>query len=34
MFSTDADVDRVVAALPGLVEKLRKLTRKAVELRT
>jgi cysteine desulfurase len=30
MFSTDADVDRVVAVLPGLVEKLRKLTRKAV----
>ena len=30
MFSTDADVDRVVAALPGLVEKLRGLTRKSV----
>src|SRR5204863_8803104 len=30
MFSTDADVDRVVAVLPGLVEKLRRLTRKAV----
>jgi cysteine desulfurase len=30
MFSTDADVDRVVAVLPGLVEKLRMLTRKAV----
>jgi cysteine sulfinate desulfinase/cysteine desulfurase-like protein len=30
MFSIGADVDRVVAVLPGLVEKLRKLTRKAV----
>jgi cysteine desulfurase len=30
MFSTDADVDRVAAVLPGLVEKLRMLTRKAV----
>jgi cysteine desulfurase len=30
MFSTDADVDRVVAVLPALVEKLRALTRKAV----
>jgi hypothetical protein len=30
MFSTDADVDRVVAVLPGLVEKLRGLTRKSV----
>jgi cysteine desulfurase len=28
MFSTDADVDRVVAVLPGLVEKLRGLTQK------
>ena len=34
MFSTDADVDRVIAVLPGLVEKLRKLTRKTVELRS
>jgi len=33
MFSTDADVDRVVAVLPGLVEKLRKLTRKPAEMR-
>jgi cysteine desulfurase len=31
MFSTDADVDRVVAVLPGLVGKLRKLTGKTVE---
>ncbi len=30
MFSTDAEVDRLVAVLPGLVEKLRTLTRKAV----
>jgi cysteine desulfurase len=29
MFSTDADVDRVIAVLPGLVEKLRGLTKKA-----
>jgi cysteine desulfurase len=28
MFSTDADVDRVIAVLPGLVEKLRGLTKK------
>ena len=28
LFSTDADVDRVVAVLPGLVDKLRNLTRK------
>ena len=28
MFSTEADVDRVVAVLPGLVEKLRGLTQK------
>jgi len=28
MFSTDAEVDRVVGLLPGLVEKLRGLTRK------
>jgi hypothetical protein len=28
MFSTDADVDRVVSVLPGLVEKLRGLTQK------
>ena len=29
LFSTDADVDRVVAVLPGLVDKLRNLTRKS-----
>jgi cysteine desulfurase len=29
MFSTDADVDRVIAVLPGLVVKLRGLTKKA-----
>jgi cysteine desulfurase len=29
MFSTEEEVDRVVAVLPGLVEKLRGLTRKA-----
>jgi cysteine desulfurase len=29
MFSTEAEVDRVIAVLPGLVEKLRSLTRKA-----
>jgi cysteine desulfurase len=34
MFSTDADVDRVVAILPGLVEKLRGLTKKAVGARS
>jgi cysteine desulfurase len=34
MFSTDADVDRVVAVLPGLVEKLRALTKKAVGVRS
>ena len=34
LFSTDADVDRVVAVLPGLVEKLRKLTRKPAEVRS
>jgi cysteine desulfurase len=34
MFSTDADVDRVVAVLPGLVEKLRGLTKKAVGARS
>jgi hypothetical protein len=28
MFSTEAEVDRVVAVLPRLVEKLRALTRK------
>jgi cysteine desulfurase len=28
MFSTDQEVDRVVAVLPGLVEKLRRLTRR------
>ena len=33
LFSTGADVDRVVAVLPALVEKLRALTRKAVALR-
>ena len=27
LFSTEAEVDRVVAVLPGLVEKLRGLTR-------
>ena len=30
LFSTEADVDRVVSVLPGLVEKLRGLTRKSV----
>jgi cysteine desulfurase len=30
LFSTAEEVDRVVAVLPGLVEKLRSLTRKAV----
>ena len=30
LFSTDAEVDRVTAVLPGLVEKLRQLTRKTV----
>jgi cysteine desulfurase len=30
MFSTDAEVDRVVAILPSIVEKLRNLTRKPV----
>jgi cysteine desulfurase len=30
MFSTDAEVDRVVAILPSIVEKLRALTRKPV----
>jgi len=29
LFSTDEEVDRVVAVLPGLVEKLRSLTRRA-----
>ncbi len=29
LFSTDEEIDRVVAVLPGLVEKLRRLTRKA-----
>jgi cysteine desulfurase len=29
MFSTEAEVDRVVEVLPKLVEKLRSLTRKA-----
>jgi cysteine desulfurase len=29
LFSTAEEVDRVIAVLPGLVEKLRKLTRKA-----
>jgi hypothetical protein len=29
MFSTDAEVDRVVDVLPRLVEKLRGLTRRA-----
>jgi cysteine desulfurase len=28
LFSTDADIDRVLAVLPGLVDKLRQLTRK------
>ena len=30
MFSTEAEVDRVVAVLPSIVEKLRNLTRKPV----
>ena len=30
LFSTEEEVDRVVAVLPGLVEKLRGLTRRAV----
>jgi cysteine desulfurase len=30
MFSTDAEVDRVIATLPSIVEKLRALTRKPV----
>ena len=30
LFSTEEEVDRVVAVLPGLVEKLRGLTRKPV----
>jgi len=30
MFSTDAEVDRVIAILPSIVEKLRSLTRKPV----
>ncbi len=30
MFSTDAEVDQVVAILPSIVEKLRSLTRKPV----
>ena len=34
LFSTDADVERVVAVLPGLVDKLRGLTQKTVELRS
>jgi cysteine desulfurase len=34
LFSTDADVDRVVAVLPGLVDKLRGLTKRTVELRS
>jgi cysteine desulfurase len=36
LFSTDADVDRVVAVLPGLVDKLRGLTKnlRAEKLRT
>src|SRR5688572_9790230 len=34
MYSTEDEVDRVIAVLPGLVEKLRKLTRKTVELRS
>ena len=29
MYSTDEEVDRVVAVLPALVEKLRGLTKKA-----
>ena len=32
MFSTDADVDRVIEVLPRLVEKLRGLTRKTVSV--
>jgi cysteine desulfurase len=32
LFSTDAEVDRVVSVLPGLVEKLRALTRSSVRL--
>ncbi len=31
LFSTDQEVDRVVAVLPGLVEKLRALTRKTAQ---
>jgi cysteine desulfurase len=34
LFSTDADVDRVIAVLPGLVDKLRNLTKKPQELRS
>jgi cysteine sulfinate desulfinase/cysteine desulfurase-like protein len=30
LFSTEEEVDRVVAVLPGIVEKLRGLTRKPV----
>jgi cysteine desulfurase len=30
--NTDADVDRVISALPGIVEKLRSLTRAAVKV--
>ena len=30
LFSTEEEVDRVIAVLPGLVQKLRNLTRKAV----
>ena len=32
LFSTEEEVDRVVAVLPGLVEKLRGLTRRAVSV--
>jgi cysteine desulfurase len=34
LFSTDADVDRVVAVLPALVEKLRGLTQKTARARS
>jgi cysteine desulfurase len=34
LFSTEAEVDRVVSVLPALVEKLRGLTRSSVQLRT
>jgi cysteine sulfinate desulfinase/cysteine desulfurase-like protein len=31
MFSTEEEVDRVVSLLPGLVEKLRGLTKKTLQ---